>query len=80
MATKSKTTKSGGRQPDYDLSFLNKDTGQKGRIGAAWSNPDGSISLTLNPMVTVPSDQNLVLKLFKRGSRSPVDSTEPTPF
>lgn len=80
MATKPKTPKSGGKQPDYDLCFIHKNTGQKGRVGAAWSNPDGSIRVTLNPLVVIPSDPGIVLTLFKRGSRSTVESTDSTPF
>lgn len=75
MATK----KSGGRQPDYDVAYLNKTTSQKGRIGAAWSNPDKTISILLNPCVVVQSGPDTVLTLFPKksgGSRT----TEEAPF
>lgn len=85
MATKSKARTAGGRQPDYDLAFIHKVTNQKGRLGAAWSNPDGSIRIVLNPMVVIPADADVVLTLFKRsgagsGRAHPAPDTEPTPF
>lgn len=61
-----KQSNSGVRQPDYDLAVLNRETEQKGRVGAAWLNPDGSISIRLNPMVVLDSRPELVITLFKR--------------
>lgn len=53
------------RKPEYRLAAMDKATDEKnGDIGAAWVNPDGSISVTLRPFVTLVSSKNLVLTLF----------------
>lgn len=53
-------------QPDFDLVFLRKATGEKGKVGAGWSNPDGSISVVLNPFVQLEQNPDVVFRLFKR--------------
>lgn len=55
-----------GRKADFDLSVLNKATEERGVIGGAWQNEDGSISIVLNPCVVLTSDKNLMIRLFKR--------------
>lgn len=50
--------------PDYKISALNKDTREKGEIGAGWMNPDGSISISFNPFVIVPVGKAFALRLF----------------
>jgi len=60
----------GKRRPDYRLSALKsfptpeewKD--MKGEVGAAWLNENGSISIRLEPFVTLRSEPGLVLTLF----------------
>lgn len=52
------------RKPDYDLSAMNKHTDEKARVGAAWKEDDGSISIVMTPFVTLQSSKSLVLKLF----------------
>jgi hypothetical protein len=55
------------RKPDYVLKVMNKGTGQKsGRIGGAWANGDGSISLIMDFPNTVQNDPSglLVYTLF----------------
>lgn len=55
MARSGRQKKTVGRKPDYRIAALNKVTDEKqARIGAAWVNPDGSISLVFDPFVTVP--------------------------
>ena len=54
------------RSPDYDLTFLDKTTSEKGRIGAGWDNDDGSISIVLNPCVVIQSRKDFNIRLFKR--------------
>lgn len=56
--------KKSGKKPTYDVSILNKVTGQKGKVGAAWFNDNGRISIKLNPCVVLASDPNLVITLF----------------
>lgn len=58
MATK-------GRKPDYDVSALNKDNERKGKIGAAWANPDGTISIVLNTFIVLDTGRdNLLITMF----------------
>ncbi len=53
-----------GRKPDYNLHAMDKVTDEKSRVGGAWLNDDGSISVKLNPFVTLASTTALVLTLF----------------
>lgn len=57
-----------GRKPDYRLKALNKLTNNKASIGAGWKNKDGSISIDLNPFITLSSEHisvtDLVITLF----------------
>lgn len=53
-----------GRKPDYKFRVLNKTTGAKAEVGAAWVNSDGRFSVTLNPCVVLTSDPNLTYCLF----------------
>jgi hypothetical protein len=50
----------GSRKPDYNL-WMASDQG-KGRVGAAWSNEDGSISITLDPYVILKGKGHTGLK------------------
>ena len=54
-----------GRKPSHYLKALDKATDEKsGRIGAAWVNRDGTISIKLDPFVTLNGGNDLVLTLF----------------
>lgn len=54
-----------GRKPDYNLSAMDKKTEMKGQIGGAWTNPNRSISIRLNPWVVLDgANKDLVLTLF----------------
>lgn len=53
-----------GRKPDYNLVVYDKTTEGRTQAGAAWVQQDGSISITINPCVMLPSDRNLSIKLF----------------
>lgn len=65
MSGSTKPKKAAGRKPDYDVSYLNKVTGASGRIGAAWLNKQtGSISVTLNALVTVSASPDALITLF----------------
>jgi hypothetical protein len=53
------------RTPDFKLKAMDKTTGVKSaKIGAAWTNKDGSISVVLDPFVTVTSSPSVLLTLF----------------
>ena len=54
-----------GRKPDYRLHALNKGTDEKNRIGGAWENEDGSISIRLDAFIVLQAGPELVLTLFK---------------
>ena len=51
-------------KPHYRLKYLNKQTEEKGEIGAAWLNEDNSITVVLNPLVVVPQSKDVLLTLF----------------
>lgn len=54
-----------GNKPDWRLSGLDKNSEVKGNIGVAWTKPDGSISIKLNPFVMLNgANDGLVLTLF----------------
>ena len=52
-----------GQQPTHYLSAFerNNPSGIKGRVGSAWLKPNGSISIKLNPFVTLTSESGLTL-------------------
>ncbi len=52
------------RKPDYDVAAMNKATDEKARVGAAWLNEDGSISITLSAFTKLESSKDLVITLF----------------
>lgn len=53
------------RSPDFVVKLLDKTTEKRGRIGAAWTNEDASISISLDPFVVLPKYPNeLVITLF----------------
>jgi len=60
------------RSPDYNVTALDKDSDERARIGAAWNNPDGSISIRLNHFITLRSTSSLLIALW------PVDKKPPT--
>jgi len=62
-------TRERGRTPDWELRCLDRDTEERGQIGAAWTNDDGSIRIKLNPCVVLQSRPMLVLTLFKWNSQ-----------
>lgn len=64
MPVGSKRPKFTGRKPDYWLKAMNKDTNEKRKIGAAWNNVDGSISIDIDAFTLINSSPALVLTLF----------------
>lgn len=62
-----------GRKPDYWVKAMDKRVPGKAtssKVGAAWANEDGSISIDLNPFTTLETvsrtPQDLVITLFPR--------------
>lgn len=54
-----------GRTPEWIVSVLDKQTDKKGRIGVAWDNEDGSISIKLNMCTVIDTrTQDLLITLF----------------
>lgn len=53
-----------GRKPAFKLSVMRRDNGKHGVVGAAWREDDGSISIMLNPCVTLSGDADVFIKLF----------------
>lgn len=53
-----------------------KTTGvRSGKIGAAWNNPDGSVSLVLDPGTVIEFHKDVVLTLFPNNRRE--EAAEP---
>ena len=63
------------RRPDYELSALNKDTNEKNKVGAAWVNENGTISIKLNAFIKLEASTALVLTLFPPKQQTPNDDT-----
>lgn len=58
----------GGRLPDYNVTA--RIVGKveiKGPIGAGWKNPDGSISVRLNPFIVV--DHQAMIRLWPASAK-----------
>lgn len=54
-----------GRKPDFHLAALDKSTEAKNnRIGAAWKDDNGSITIVLDNFIQLTGSPNLVIKLF----------------
>jgi hypothetical protein len=51
-------------KPTHRLKFLNKVTEERGEVGDGWLNPDGSVSIVLNPFVTLTQSKDIDLRLF----------------
>lgn len=69
-----------GRKPDYNLAALDKETGVKNnRVGAVWIQPDGRISIQINPWVVLDGNNpNMLLSLFpyqEHGQRKPIETS-----
>ena len=61
-----------GKTPDYIIRALNKETGERGDIGAGWKEDGGRISIAFNPFVVVPVGKKFTMSLFpNEGSRDP---------
>lgn len=64
-----------GRRPDYSVNAMDKRTGEKARIGAAWINPDCSIRIVLNPFVVLTANPDLVITMFTNKTTGPDDGS-----
>lgn len=61
------------RKPDYWVKAMNKGTNEKRKIGAAWANPDKSISIDIDAFTVLHAHPDLVITLFPIDRSSPVD-------
>lgn len=58
------------RTPEYTLAVIAPATNPaakqdtKGKVGAGWVEPDGSVSIKLNPCVVLSERDGLVIRLF----------------
>jgi hypothetical protein len=52
------------RKPDYWVKAMNKATNEKRKIGAAWTNPDQSISIDIDAFTVLSAHPNLVITMF----------------
>lgn len=53
-----------GRRPDYIIKAMDKVTKEKGEIGVAWMNPNGSLSIRFNRFVVVPTGAEYIITAF----------------
>lgn len=54
-----------GRTPDFEAKAMNKENDRSHRVGAAWLNDNGSVSIELDEFVVLTGkDKNTVLTLF----------------
>lgn len=54
-----------GRTPDFEAKALNKENNRSHRVGAAWLNDNGSISIEIDEFVTLSGkDKYMALTLF----------------
>lgn len=54
------------RKPDFRLKILNTKANTRcNDAGAAWKNPNGSITLVLTPGIQLKEDKNLLYTLFE---------------
>lgn len=54
-----------GRTPDFEAKAMNKENDRSHRVGAAWLNDNGSISIELDEFVVLTGkNKNTVLTLF----------------
>lgn len=51
-------------KPDYRLKVKHKITGETAKQGAAWVNPNGSITIRLDLCAVLTSDPDLLITLF----------------
>lgn len=66
-----------GRQPDYSLGALDSATDEKNpKIGAAWKNDDGSISISINDFIVLRGNKTLYLRLFPNDRSTPPPQKE----
>lgn len=73
--------RSGGKKPDGILKALNRGNEEASKVGAAWNNSDGSISVVLDPFVVLKGrghGEDVVLTIFPAATdghrRIPSDS------
>ena len=69
-----------GRPPDYNLGCLNRHTEERGTVGAAWKNTDGSIRVIINPFVVLPCPGDCMLTLFPIKAKSASSAEPRKPF
>lgn len=54
-----------GRTPDYQVKALNKENNRAHRVGAAWLNDNGSISIEIDEFVVLSGkDKYMTVTLF----------------
>lgn len=52
------------RAPDYYVKAMSKTRNEKSQVGAAWKNPNGSISVKIDPFVILQGGADLLVTLF----------------
>ena len=69
-----------GKTPDYIIRALNKETGERGDIGAGWKEDGGRISIAFNPFVVVPVGKKFTMSLFPNEAPQTVKAVKTPTF
>lgn len=54
------------KKPTHVLKFLDKNTNERGIVGAGWQNEDESISIVLNSKVVLTQNTSTIYTLFHK--------------
>jgi hypothetical protein len=68
------------RTPDYILKVMDKVTDAKsGKLGVAWVNEDGSLTIQVDPGVAISYTSTQVVKLFPNDRAVAAPAPQPSP-
>lgn len=77
---KKKTNYSGGnftpRKPDFELSVFDKATQERAKVGVAWINEKGHISIRLNLCTVLHARDGLLITLFPTDQEEKPEETK----
>lgn len=62
-----------GRMPDYEIKALDKATQERGKIGAAWLQDDGSIYIKFERFAAIPTGKGFAITAFPVEEEGPYE-------
>lgn len=66
-----------GRRPTHELRVKRRDSEDRGVVGVAWQNDNGTFSIKLRPCVVISSNDDVTILLVKIEGRSPARPAAP---